>query len=482
VRLTDDQSSDRHFALSAGDNHTLNLVVEKQVGAAPANAVLDGLANAAASDPTSLREQLIAATQGSQPDSDLYVNRYRVDSTGSQLEQLVSTNVPGGQWQAITNEANPLKPASTPPQFSQPAVSLSGNTQLLRSLLYSAQQPLAQAALVAPASAEQQASAGSSVAALGSADPAPRGSSFSAAWAPSFLRLDFTGKFGALDLGLKGQNIFRWVYEVGRPNRIEWRPRREILTAEQIVGGNENLNGLQLLFQVRTREFQDLSQAVNLATQEQIWNGATRALNSNRSNYTLLYARPYASVASSWNLRLQGGMGAAQGGNSNLKSVSFAKFIIGRGTDTRQVKRGSAQFEKVYISAYVEQRRRQLESFQGYGTVEDLLRARARDRYVQNGSGLFISKTWNLGLGGTISSNYDYGSTDRAQLKSLATKEAVSIDYLHRSRSINGNWLGERVVNFQAASTGSKRLPPPTDRCPPMRATAGLPQAWWPPA
>jgi hypothetical protein len=132
VQLTDDQSGDRHFALSAGENHTLNLVVEKQVGAAPTNAVLDALAGATASDPASPREQLIAASQGSQPDSDLYVNRYRVDSTGSQLEQLVSTSVPGGQWQAITNEANPLKPASTPPQFSQPAVSLSGNTQLLQ--------------------------------------------------------------------------------------------------------------------------------------------------------------------------------------------------------------------------------------------------------------------------------------------------------------------------------------------------------------
>ncbi|MFN5118436.1 MAG: hypothetical protein ACK55H_12780, partial [Cyanobacteriota bacterium] len=194
VQLTDDQSGDRHFALSAGENHTLNLVVEKQVGAAPTNAVLDALASAAASDPASLREQLIAASQGSQPDSDLYVNRYRVDSTGSQLEQLVSTSVPGGQWQAITNEANPLKPASTPPQFSQPAVSLSGNTQLLRSLLYPAQQPLPQAAPQASASAEQQASARSSVAALGAGDSAPLGSTFSAAWAPSFLRLDLTGK------------------------------------------------------------------------------------------------------------------------------------------------------------------------------------------------------------------------------------------------------------------------------------------------
>jgi hypothetical protein len=309
VRLTDDQSSDRHFALSAGDNHTLNLVVEKQVGAAPASAVLDGLANAAASDPTSLREQLIAATQGSQPDSDLYVNRYRVDSTGSQLEQLVSTNVPGGQWQAITNEANPLKPASTPPQFSQPAVSLSGNTQLLRSLLYSAQQPLAQAALVAPASAEQQASAGSSVAALGSADPAPRGSSFSAAWAPSFLRLDFTGKFGALDLGLKGQNIFRWVYEVGGPNESLVSLNDRYLSDRQVI--TLEFNPLAMgVDVVESKEFRELSRNLDQVTQGRIFETAARAYNG-RGDFTYSIANPSVSATSAWNLKLQGGLGQA---------------------------------------------------------------------------------------------------------------------------------------------------------------------------
>jgi len=248
VRLTDDQSGDRRFTLSAGENQTFNLVLEKQVGAAPANAVLDALATTAANDPTALREQLTASLQSTAPDSDLYVNRYRIDSTGKQLEQLVSISVPGGQWQAITNQANPLEPAPITARLSQPAVSLSGNTQLVRSLLYP-QQPTTPQPVQAAAGPGRldgpgvlTATANPQDANLAAAQPAPGASSFSASAAPSFLRLDVNGPFGGvLSLGLKAQSVYRWIYDVAQDSNINGNLERYIIPPDQFSDVSEVL-------------------------------------------------------------------------------------------------------------------------------------------------------------------------------------------------------------------------------------------------
>ncbi|MEB3331626.1 MAG: hypothetical protein VKI83_03920, partial [Synechococcaceae cyanobacterium] len=442
---------DRQFALSAGENHSLNLVVQKQAGATPVNAVLDALASTAAKDPTALRDQLSASLQSTTPDSDLYVNRYRIDSTGTQLEQLVSTSVPGGQWQVITNDANPLKPAPITARLSQPAVSLSGNTQLVRSLLYPQQQtqPLPASALPAPSLLRHQDGAPPAATRTAAAPAAPVGSPFSTEWAPIPVRLDVTGPLGgAIDVGLKAENIYRWSYQVAKKGKKTLTPTPIYITSrailEGIVPGSDEYAGSAAI----------LNKGLETTTREQINAEATflsQFSKAGKTPFTILsYDSSNAATSAVLNLRLQGGLGTIQGGNNNLKAISFAKFVAGIGTDTAQAKRGSSQPNaKFFLGPY-----NSLTVGQRAGAF-NLGNIRMTEERIRTGNflrglkpeNLFISRTWNFGIGGSIGSAYDYGSTDRTQLKSLATKEAVSLDLLYRKRSINGQWLGEQLFD-----------------------------------
>ncbi len=451
VQLTDDQSGDRQFALSAGENQTLNLVVEKQVGAAPANAVLDALATTAANDPSALRDQLTASLQSTTPDSDLYVNRYRIDSTGTQLEQLVSTSVPGGQWQAITNAANPLEPAPITARLSQPAVSLSGSTQLTRSLLYPQQQtqPLPAAAASEPRGLSEEESARSAVNRPGAA-AAPVGSPFSAQLAPVPVRLNVNGPLGgALDIGLKGESVYRWIYEASEGSKVTLG-KAEILklTSDQIL---ESIRPGRLEY---VGPAATLNKGLDAVTRERINAEATYIANfqtASRRPISILSYDGAVSATPVRNLRLQGGVGVVEGGDSQLKAVNVAKFVLGRGTDVIDVKEGGFQpYNKFFMGPYGSV------TMQGGGygpfSQKSLLLSsefkRATEfRDLARRQRLFVEKTWNVGIGGSVGSSYNYGSTDRTQLKSLATKESVGIDILNRRRSIDGQWLGERFFD-----------------------------------
>ena len=455
VRLTDDQSGDRRFTLSAGENQTLNLVLEKQVGAAPFNAVLDALATTAANDPTALREQLTASLQSTAPDSDLYVNRYRIDSSGTQLEQLVSTSVPGGQWQAITNQANPLEPAPITARLSRPAVSLSGNTQLVRSLLYP-QQPTQPQPLQAAAGPSRldgpgvlTATANPPEANLAAAQAAPVGTTFSASAAPIPVRLDVNGPFGgALSLGLKAQSVYRWIYEVAQDSKIKSELKPYQIPPGEFLRGQVSQEyipgeGIVEKFAFANPQVATVMGGLDQITQEQIIQEALFLRSSRRTRDRLNFLQPGAAEATSvWNLRIQGGVGIAQGGESSLKSVNFAKFVIGKGNDIEQVKQNKTETPGLFFAG----------KYRAPALVRDLQVGR-RQTALLNGNlntlkerKLFVSKTWNFGIGGSIGSSYDYGSSDRTQLKSLATKESVGINYLSRKRSIDGQKLKERLI------------------------------------
>ncbi|MFN5696437.1 MAG: LamG-like jellyroll fold domain-containing protein, partial [Cyanobacteriota bacterium] len=303
----------------------------------------------------------------------------------------------------------------------------------------------------ASASAEQQASARSSVAALGAGDSAPLGSTFSAAWAPSFLRLDLTGKFGALDLGLKGQNIFRWAYDVGKSHI----PEPEFMLLEE-------RNAIALLKK-------DLSQA----TQQELIAGIVgyeENGNRQRNRRLLVQTNTSVPVQSSWNLKLQGAIGGVQGGNTNFKSISSAKFIIGRGNDKSAVKQGTnPKPDKTYASL-IDFNGNEA-AVNGYKTISNLRDLKNSPQF----NNIFVSKTWNIGLGGSVSSTYDYGNANISQLKSLATKEAVSIDVLGRHRSITtSNWLKEEVFNFSSGFYLQQKFTNPGGSLPAYAGYTGL--------
>ncbi|MCP9787932.1 FG-GAP repeat protein [Cyanobium sp. Maggiore-St4-Cus] len=478
VRLTDDQSGDRRFTLSAGENQTLNLVLEKQVGATPANAVLDALASTAASDPAALRDQLTATLQSTAPDSDLYVNRYRIDSTGTQLEQLVSTSVPGGQWQAITNQANPLEPAPITARLSRPAVSLSGNTQLVRSMLYP-QQPTQLQAVQAAAGPSRLDGPGALTATvnpteanLAAAQPAPVQTAFSASAAPSFLRLNVNGPFGGtLGVGLKGQSVYRWIYQTAQKSTLS--PNIDILdlTPEQILArqrlGLENFTNLDAPF---IGAASALNKGLDAATRERINTDAITLLNGG-SNKRLFISSATGGVSATpvWNLRIQGGFGLVQGGENQLKSVSTAKFVVGYGNDTTQVRQGTGApgFQNAYLGNGRDGTLRAITA--GTERARNILTGRQRDL-----NRLLVSKTWNVGLGGSIGTAYSYNSASPSGLESLTTRESVGIDALRRARSIDGQWLTETIADFSSGFYWQQLTSNPGRALPTYAGSAGL--------
>jgi len=469
VRLSQEQSGAGEFSLVAGDNSSFNLVVQQTAGAAPVSTVLDTLAQQAGGDAAAVRDQLATTITSTTPDSDLYNYRFRIDASGNQLEQLATA---GGSWKVVSTATNPLKDATVPPHYSNPGPLVGGNSQITRGDLYalgSANQATPSGASLlrsTPVLAASQPSA--------EAEPAMLASSATvfelgtAGWSSS-------GRLGTAFAGFKGQDLYRYKLTLAgerqsvdsltraRPDPTDTTPREftdiyydldlggrnltldQLLSADlaEMIGPDGNVIGQP--FAVYTSDATWLNFRFNEAERTEIFRKAQSAQRKGATNQTFgltFYEdtiTPKASYAATPTATLKGAFGALQGGISNLQSVSFAKFVIGKGNDDANVlansdeirkQKGFMNKDKKTIS-YLEN-----DSVKMLKTLND--RRVATFRQAPNA---FAKTTYNWGLGGSLLTAYNYGKSDRLELKSVTASETIGVDALIRRRSLHSSQL-----------------------------------------
>ena len=457
VRLSQEQSGAGEFSLVAGDNSSFNLVVQQTAGAAPVSTVLDTLAQQAGGDAAAVRDQLATTITSTTPDSDLYNYRFRIDASGYQLEQLATA---GGSWKVVSTATNPLKEATVPPRYSNPGLLVGGNSQITRGDLYalgaSNQATPSEASLLrsTPVLAASQPSAEAEPALLGSSATVTVFELGTAGWSPS-------GRLGTAFAGIKGQDLYRYkltlagerqsVDSISRRGQyidiyydLDLGGRRRELTLDQLLDTYNvevsDLNGNA----IETLMFHDgkgawLNSRYTEAQRKKIFNAAKLAQENGATNqtYGLTFYQdtitPRASYAATPTATLKGAFGALQGGISNLQSVSFAKFVIGKGNDDANTLansddlRSQMGFENNYLQT------------QGIATMIKLNERRVGA--FRSAPNAFAKTTYNWGLGGSLLTAYNYGKSDRLELKSVTTAETIGIDALIRRRSLHSNQL-----------------------------------------
>ena len=473
VRLTQDQSTAGEFSLCAGANSSFNLVLQQTAGAAPAAVVLDALTQRSADGSTPVRDQLEAAITSTEPDSDLYNYRFRIDATGKQLEQLATAS---GSWTLVSTATNPLKAATTLPLYSQPALIVSGNSQITRGDLYAQGQ-------ISPGNRDSD------------ADPEPEllGSS------PTLFTLgtagfNLNGKAGDLFAGFKGQDLFRYQFNLGvnRPpgdaysmsirrqgeqfNRTGFINRdysleanNETFTAEQLLLNSQNLFGHSADFY---RDAEWLNNRLSEVERREILTEIARLQGNGVEGFSLTFLEPKASYAAIPSATLRGAFGALQGGIGNLQAISFAKFVIGKGNDDYGVLSSSGEL----VPRQNRNPMRQTGPLFWAANVHSLDRLnRIKTDMLRRSPEVFADKTYNYGLGGSLFTAYNYGNSDRSQLKSIVTSESVSLDWLGRKRSVSaGRWVTNHVFNISSGFYWQQSLASPSGALPVVAAASGL--------
>ena len=390
MRLTDDQVDDQAFALVASPSTSggFSLVVQKKEAGTPVHAFLNAQADG-------LQSKIAAGVSMQRPDSDLYVNQFNLQFSATNPTEVELTSSSSSQASAIVS-------AATEPPTAKPAAAFAGNTQLSRSDLLSPSGVLG----------NSQATTGSTTT---STAPGKSGEGWQG---PTSIQKSKGG--GTLKYGVEPlQSVYRW--EVNHPaNSQSYRRNRNYgelpddeipvidRTVDEIPETDRTVTSI--FYEDREEQLDDyiemrnrilLDNPNNISDDESSRNFFNNSFNSNGDQDTFLgipvqRTESDYTVTAGLNLKFRGAFGIANVGSGGIASVSTAKLILGYGDEDTQ------------------------------GMAVKLIK--------NNTIGPESSKSYNVGVGGALQSNYQYSNYlfDSLNLNSLNSRESVGLDFSFR--------------------------------------------------
>jgi hypothetical protein len=410
-QLTKDQVDDQTFSLVEGVAGGFDLVVQKKEAGAGSSTTLDKQNAASTAD---LQAMLQADISGARPDSDLYVNQYKLQIATDPTPGVVLNYFTANQQLSVADQQLSAAIQSAVIQTPKAAapLALSGDTQLSRQQLIV---PLSTNPTALQAS---QSTTQAGVSWGGGATGQLKGGSL---------------RFGAL----VGQNIMRWeanipanynAYRQQEANRVEYdsNDSRQILTEKEYSGGTvdlENSFDQQDTFKNSDEYQSSLMESQSdfaKSTLDQASEDMNIGIDSNKlSKSVRIFSRSekltglgglFDIFASSrtlpsdkveGNIKWRGAFGIGNFGARGLTSVSSAKIIAGIGNED------SGQ----------------------------MLNSIVNNNGIIGGENPFSIVTGNFGIGGSSQTIYQYSNRmfQSPVLTDVIARESVGVDLSRRS-------------------------------------------------
>jgi hypothetical protein len=408
-QLTKDQVDDQTFSLVEGVAGGFDLVVQKKEAGAGSSTTLDKQIAASTAD---LQAKLEADISGARPDSDLYVNQYKLQMKTGSTTEVVLNDITAGQLSAVIQSAVIQTPKAAAP------MTLTGDTQLSRQDLI---QPLATATTA-------------SVLGSGGGGGDPTGTSWNA------FQTKLSGG-GTLRVGLTNQSIMRW--ELNLPANYNIYKQKKLIDqgwsenfdnensvdseSEKVISGgslpeesipnyssftNESRSSLggsildqseeEINFGADSKAVRNSEKLVRLV---RLLDGGAGDLSTLSGALDLFATSKSVEMpGKEINLKWRGAFGIGNFGASGLTSLSGQKLIFGYGNEDA-ASMGGAVTEAV-----------------------------EKSRIIGDTSPL-SAKTTNYGIGGSAQSIYQYSNRffQTPNLTNVIARESVGLDYSQRT-------------------------------------------------
>ena len=484
-QLTKDQVDDQTFSLVEGDAGGFDLVVQKKEAGAGSSTTLDKQNAASTAD---LQAKLEAEISGARPDSDLYVNQYKLQmATGSTPGVVLNYLTANQQLSAADQQLSAAIQSAViqTPKAAAP-LALSGDTQLSRQQLI---QPLPTATT-------------SSVLGSGVGSATPSGTSWNAAtFNPS--------SGGTLRVGLTNQSIMRWELnfpanyygKYGNPldepedsfdprssflkNYTESdgidiygneENRSSILSNTEIIAGDMSNGGVSDISMI-SRDSKLLKSIISI--------DAGPAFDIFTQKFGKEVGDPAGIITGAGrNLKWRGAFGIGNFGNGGLTSASTAKMVYGFGdedtatTATRSYKNSqNVNIENLSAKTY---------NIGGGGSTQtiyqysnrlfqpaNLTALTARESLGLDGSFRLVKiapkaeSTFRLSVGSSLGYEFSQGLYGTALPKGLADIGYVSgllgktlrgLATFRSSYTYGKIWLKERTLNVRPVTQGTQAV------------------------
>ncbi|MFZ0408215.1 MAG: hypothetical protein WAM11_08920 [Cyanobium sp.] len=402
VQLTQDQVNDQDFALVQAEAGGFALVVQKKEAGSVSPALLEQL-KADTADAGQAR--LAAEFSGIRPDSDLYVNQYKLSLASSNTE-VVLKDLTAGQTSA------PIESAATPALTARAPLAFSGISQPTRQQLIN---PLATAT------------------ASNTAAPASGGQTGSS-WTGHFPVAQGQLGGGSLRVGVMGESIMRWTldlpadyYAIPKP-----KPKKVAETAKEDVdwfkeGGTDyyDRNSGSILSNSSRSSSAGLD---SRASQKgsligEVENLIKQGLDDGDPTLPGLqkFDEETGQVKAGFNAKWRGAFGIGNFGADGLTSISFAKLVIGYGNETT----------------------RSMISKNAYAIPKKFFKSPASNTSA------------NVGGGGSTLTAYQYSNSlsQSPNLTSVSARESVGLDFSLKSLRFSAALQSTVRLAF-GASTG----------------------------